>query len=116
MTSAAMDGRIVTLTEGKNLTDHKGKLIEFNEENGVHIGKGSDSDGSEFTYYLEPIGQPQYTVRIVKKPKGGQENVNESGQPTVGGTFKASDKTKEQFVADYGTANQNKSQASKTAK
>jgi len=108
MTQTASDGRLVTLDEAKNLVDHKGKLIEFKEgENGLHTATGSESDGNTFTYTLEPVGKPQYIVRIEKKAKGSSD-VNESGQKTVGDTFKQSDKTKAEFVADYGTPNQNK--------
>lgn len=104
MSNSASEGKIVSKTQGQSLTDHKGELIKFEEQkDGTYKGKGSESDGNTFEYTLEPVGEPQYTVRVVKTPKSGQnQNVNESGQKTVGSTFKDSDKTKGEFVQEYG--------------
>lgn len=97
----AMSNRLVTKEQGLALTDHKGELIKFEEqEDGSFKGSGSESDGNTFTYYLEPVAQPQYTVRVVKTKKGEQESATE----TVGSTFKDSEKDKDKgkFVQEYG--------------
>jgi hypothetical protein len=106
----ASPNRLVTKEElvNGNVTDYEGKPIKFTEDNegGTFTSSKIETDGSFLTFIAEPMGEIQYALRQEKKSK---TEASESDKPDkVGTAFKTPEKTKGQFVADYGTAKQSK--------
>jgi len=84
MARVASTGLTLPLDEAKaSLLDHKGNLIEFEEQdNGTFKSKAVESDGYAFTYELNP--QPVIvSVSVSKGPKGQETKKSKEEQKAI---------------------------------